>query len=121
MTKTITKKPGRKTLGLPKKTAQELKPAPASAPAIVTPGPDAPPASEPAAAAPVVAEQPAQPKAKTPKAKAATRKAKPRGKSVRIYEATLKHPEFTGQQLAELLIAEGLESTGETIGTISSD
>jgi hypothetical protein len=116
-------KPTSKTITLRKAKATK-QPTPEAAAAAVTPESGSAPtaASEPTpGTASAAQEQPA----KAAKAKkAAAPKAKPAkapGKSVRIYEAALKHPDLTGQQLAELLIAEGLQSTAETIQTISSD
>jgi hypothetical protein len=121
MTMTLTKKPARKTLTLTskakmpklKKTAQGAAPASESAPlAIATPAP-ATPASEPAAPAPA-----------KPKAKAAAPKAKPTkapGKSVAIYAAALAHPDKSGKEFADLVIASGVKSSEMTVLTIRSD
>src|SRR5690242_6969059 len=101
-----------------KKAVQQTTP---EAPAAVvtpesTPAPTATPEPTPAVA-PAAQEQPA----KTVKAKAAAPKAKPtkpRGKSVTIYELALAHPEKAGQEFADLVIASGVKSSAETIGTI---
>jgi hypothetical protein len=59
-------------------------------------------------------------KEKAPKAKPAPKPRAP-GKSEQVYAMALKHPTKNGKEIAELLIADGLQSTAETIGTIRSD